>query len=95
MYIYNKKDAKIASAHILQCLKIGILLLAKIVNGVLLHRRRQRIIQINTSKIHLILRQIYKGIREFRRKRENIKEKKTKSSKFQELRKITFNLSVF
>jgi len=31
-----------ASAHILQCLKIGILLLAKIVNGVLLYRRRQK-----------------------------------------------------
>ena len=30
-----------ASAHILQYLKIGILLLAKIVNGGLLYRRRQ------------------------------------------------------
>jgi len=31
-----------ASAHILQCLKIGILLLAKIVNGMLLYGRRQK-----------------------------------------------------
>jgi len=87
VYIYNKKDAKMASAHILQCLKIGILLLAKIVNGVYLH--------INTSKIHLILWQIYKRIRGFRRKRKIFNEKKTKRSNFQELRKITFNLSVF
>jgi hypothetical protein len=36
MCSYNKKDAKMASAHILQCLEIGILLLAKIVNSVLL-----------------------------------------------------------
>ncbi len=41
LYISNKKDAKMASAHTLQCLKIGILLLAKIVNGVFLYRRRQ------------------------------------------------------
>jgi hypothetical protein len=32
--ISNKKDAKMAAAHILQCLKIGSLLLAKIVLGV-------------------------------------------------------------
>ncbi len=39
--------------------------------------------------------QIYKGIRGFRRERENIREKEVKSSDFQEPRKITSNLSVF
>jgi len=42
-----------------------------------------------------MLWQIYKGIRGFRRKRENTKEKRVKSGNFKESRKIKANKRVF
>jgi len=44
LYISNKKDAEMASANILQCLKIGILLLVKIVNGVFYTEENRQVV---------------------------------------------------